>query len=543
MDARRKLRAVTSPRATSVARMALLAAAYVALAKVGLGFASVGKSVTLVWPPTGLALAALLLGSPRLWPGVALGAFLANVTTPGVGVLTAAAIAAGNTLEAVVGAVLVRRGSFRPQLDRTSDVVRFALGGCGVGTAVSATVGALTLCAAGVVPARALPHTFSVWWVGDAMGALLVAPALLSWGAPVGDDERRPAWERPALAAALVLAALGALTQPHGTRPYLVFPPLIWAALRFGPRGATAATLVISVVTVWSTVVGHGAFAVSSLGDDLMALHAFMASVALTGLVLGATAAERTRAIRAREHFISIASHELRTPLAPLRLQVQRLLRGLRRDPSKFPPETVLDALVVMDRQVERLTSLLEDVLDLTRLRLGRLPLAPEEVDLGALVDDVAGTLRESLAQAGCSLRVERRGSTRGYWDRGRIGQVVTNLLINAMKHGGGGAIEVTVEGASDATTVVVRDHGPGVRQTDRERIFGRFEHTSAKREGDGQGLGLGLGLGLYIAREIVEAHRGRLSVENPPLGGAAFRVELPMRPGGAGRNGLPPLA
>src|SRR6185369_9675173 len=113
----------------------------------------------------------------------------------------------------------------------------------------------------------------------------------------------------------------------------------------------------------------------------------------------------------------------------------------------------------VVDRQVGRLTSLLEDVLDLTRLRLGRLPLSPREVDLGALVDEVAETLREPLAQGGCSLRIERRGAPSGLWDRGRLTQVVTNLISNAMKHGGGGTIEITIEGEADETRLVVRDH------------------------------------------------------------------------------------
>jgi signal transduction histidine kinase len=514
--------------------VAVLAAAYVALAKLGLAVATVGRSVTLVWPPTGLALAALLLGGFELWPGIALGAFITNATTPGVPWPTAAVIAVGNTLEAVVGVALVRGAPFRPELDRTPDVLRFAFGAAAVGTAVSATVGALALRVSGLVPTDALLHTFSVWWVGDAMGALLVAPAFLTWRSPA-DETGRSRAEAAALTAALALAALGALTQPHETRPYLVFPPLIWAALRFGPRGATAATLAISVVTVMSTVSGRGAFAASSLGHDLMALHAFMASVALTALVLGATSAELARAIRAREHFISIASHELRTPLAPLRLQVQRLLRGMKRTDGNLPPEMIQEALVVVDRQVERLTSLLENVLDLTRLRTGRLPLAPEDVDLAVVVDEVAISMRDAMAQAGCSLLVERRGSTRGFWDRGRIGQVVTNLLVNAMQHGGGGPIEVTVEGTHDVTTVVVRDHGPGVSQSDRERIFGRFEHTAAPP--DARAPGLGLGLGLYIAREIVEAHRGTIGVDSSPRGGAAFRFELPLRPDGFHRR------
>ena len=510
-------------------RLAVLAAAYVVVAKLGLRVATIGRSVTLVWPPTGLALAAMLLGSRRLWPAVAVGAFVVNVTTPGVGVLTAAAIAAGNTLEAVAGATLVRRRPFRAQLDETTDVLRFAFLGAAAAPVVSATVGALALYVAGLIPAHALGVTWRVWWVGDFMGALVVAPTLLSWGSRPPDVEGRPTWETLALAATLFVATMAVLTQPHATHPYLVFPPLIWAALRFGPRGATAATLTVSILTVASTVAGRGAFAGGSIGEDLMGLEAFLAAVALTAMLLGATAAERLHAIRAREHFISIASHELRTPLAPLRLQVQRLLRGLAKDPGSMKPETIVEALQVVDRQSARLAGLLENVLDMTRLRLGRLPLQPEEVDAASLLDEVAATFREPLAQAGCTLHIEKRGTPVGHWDRARLGQVLTNLLANAMKHGGQGTIEVSLEGGPTRTSIIVRDHGPGVPERERERIFGRFEYADARTTGSG------LGLGLYVAREIVEAHGGRLTVDSPPGGGAAFEIQLPARPPSSG--------
>jgi signal transduction histidine kinase len=510
-----------SPPLALATRIALLAAAYVALAKVGLLVATVGRSVTLVWPPTGLAIASLLLGSRSLWPGVALGAFIANVTTPGVGLLTAAAIAGGNTLEAVVGVTLLQRARFRCQLDRVRDVIRYLTLGAMVGPAVAATAGTLALWVAGHLAPAALVGTWRVWWVGDLMGAVLVGPALLTWSAPSDDPESRKGWEAVALVVALAVASAGGLTEPHTTRPYIIFPVVIWAALRFGPPGAAASTLLISTITVGSTVTGHGAFAVSSLGEDLMALHAFIGCVAGTGLVLGAVATERVRAIRERESFISIASHELRSPLAPIRLQVQRLLRGLRLRPEATSPEKVREALEVIDRQVERLTALLENVLDLTRLRLSRLPLAPEPVDLAALVDEVAASLRDQLAQAGCTLRLDRSGPVTGTWDRARLAQVLTNLLVNAMKHGGSGPIGLALRGKDHAVTIIVRDHGPGVPKGDEELVFRRFERAGAQ----------GLGLGLSISREIVQAHGGELRVESPSGGGAAFRIELPTKP------------
>jgi signal transduction histidine kinase len=192
-------------------------------------------------------------------------------------------------------------------------------------------------------------------------------------------------------------------------------------------------------------------------------------------------------------------------------------------------PEAIIESLVIVDRQVERLTSLLENVLDLTRLRLGRLPLAADTFDLATLVEEIGTAQRDALAQHGGSLRIDRHGPTTGTWDRARLAQVVTNLLTNAVKHGGG-AVEVTLAGANGTVTIVVRDHGPGIPAGAEERIFHRFEHAGAPDD-DRRTSGGGLGLGLYIAREIVEAHGGRLTVERPADGGAAFKIELPSGP------------
>jgi signal transduction histidine kinase len=489
-------------RLTLPLRIGLLAIAYVILAKAGLEVATVGKTVTLVWPPTGLSLAILLMGTRREWPGVFIGAFVANVTTVGVGPGTAAAIAVGNTLEAFVGATLIRRRDFHVTLDRTRDVLRLVFWGAGVATTVSAAIGTLAIAVAGIVPFASLPGAFRIWWMGDAMSALVVTPALLAWTSPPEDEERRTRWEIGALVLTLGATSLAAVSHPAATTQYLV----------------------------WSTVAGHGAFAVSTLADNLVALHAFMASVVLTGLVLGAAAAERARAIRAREHFISVASHELRSPLAPIRLQVQRLLRNMQPGKEPMPRERVVEALVVIDRQVGHLTRLLEDVLDVTRLRLGRLQLSPKEMDLGALVDEIAETQREPLSQSGCTLKLERKGVLAGRWDRERLAQVITNLLSNAVKHGGAGVVELSLEGRAPWVRLTVRDHGPGVPEADRERIFARFERGVPESAAATRGVGLGL----YIAREIVTAHGGRISVSSPPGGGAAFEISLPtVVPGG----------
>ena len=159
----------------------ILAVAYLLAAKLGLSLASTHKSVSLVWPPTGIALAALLLFGNRLWPGIALGAFLVNVST-GVGVMVAGGIAAGNTLEALCGTSLLRRLTrFRASFDRPQDVLGFVVLAAGVSPTIAATIGVGSLCLGGAAAWPAYGALWWQWWLGDAMGALVVAPVLLTW--------------------------------------------------------------------------------------------------------------------------------------------------------------------------------------------------------------------------------------------------------------------------------------------------------------------------------------------------------------------------
>src|SRR5262245_17663823 len=183
-------------------QVALLAAAYFGAAKVGLSMAFVAEQVAAVWPPTGIALAALLLFGSRAWPGITLGAFLANVTA-GAPLGTAAGIALGNTLEALLGAWLLRRlVGFDKPLERVQDVLGLVVLAAALSTMVSATIGAASLCSGGLKPWTAYPALWSVWWLGDSMGDLVVAPLLLTWA-----GWRRQPWRprRVAEAAALLL--------------------------------------------------------------------------------------------------------------------------------------------------------------------------------------------------------------------------------------------------------------------------------------------------------------------------------------------------
>ena len=232
---------------------------------------------------------------------------------------------------------------------------------------------------------------------------------------------------------------------------------------------------------------------------------------------------EAVDAIRARDEFLSVASHELRTPLSTLQLQIQMLLRPPRHAPqAALSREQMQPKLEMAFKQIERLTRLIEELMDVSRITAGRLRLEPEAIDLAAVVRDVVGRLGEESRRTQSPVEIISLTPVVGVWDLIRMEQVVTNLLTNAFKFGGGKPIEVTVEQRGPIGRLVVTDHGIGIAPEDVERIFHRYEQAMSARA-----VG-GLGLGLYIARQIVEAHGGTIRVESERGAGSTFTVDLP---------------
>jgi PAS domain S-box-containing protein len=295
-----------------------LAGVYFAASKFGFTMAFEAEQVTLVWPPTGIALTAILLFGHRMWPGIMLGAFLANVTT-NEPVITAGGIAIGNTLEAVTGAWMLRRfAGFHNNLGHLKDVLGLVFFSAILSTMISATIGVTSLCLGGVQPWVAYKSLWFTWWLGDAAGALIFAPALLVWC-----SRPRVAWhprrfaEGIFLGAILVFICTGIFTEPHvmGIRGsafiYLIFPFIIFAALRFGQHGTVLVTLAASAIATWATVHGFGPFTAGTVDQNLVLLQIFMGVVVATGLLLGAAISERNESGKAQAHMAAmIASSE-----------------------------------------------------------------------------------------------------------------------------------------------------------------------------------------------------------------------------------------
>jgi signal transduction histidine kinase len=518
-------------------RLLCLVIAYVATARLGLALDAVGGFATLVWLPSGIALAALVRWGLGLWPGVLIAAFLANLWI-GAAPLVALPIAAGNTLEAVLAAYGLAQVGFGPALDRLRDVA--ALSCVAVGsTVVAALIGTMSLWLGGTIGDAALGTTFRAWWIGDLIGDLVAAPLLLVWSV----RSARGAAGGRVEALALGLATLGggllvfggghdALLAPL-RQPFLLWLPLMWAALRFGPRGTALVMFVVSALAVLGTALARGPFVQPALHESLAMLQIFAGVTAAAALTLCASIEEKKQAlarqialysvardaVRAREDFLTIAGHELRTPLTSLVLNLTQLATASAQlDKSDDVGVRFTRAL----RQADRLVRLIDQVLDVSRLGAGQLNLHREEVDLTELSWEVVDRLADEVARAGAAIEVRAVGPVTGMWDRSRLEQVLTNLLSNALKYGAGHPIDVRLEQEAERVTVSVQDHGLGIAPEDQLQLFERFHRAPSVRHK------AGLGLGLYIARQIVEAHGGAIAVHSRVGSGSTFSVELP---------------
>lgn len=222
------------------------------------------------------------------------------------------------------------------------------------------------------------------------------------------------------------------------------------------------------------------------------------------------------RALSLRDDFLMIASHELRAPLTNVSLQLQNFRRLLDRGATRAHLRVLAEAAV---REAGRLTSLIDTLLDAQAAK-GQLQLDIGDVDLGELAREVTERMRPRAEQLGSVMEVDVP-SIQGRWDRVRIEQVLTNLVTNALKFGRGKPVRVVAMRAGREATLEVSDQGIGVSADDLARIFGKFERAVPSHYG-------GFGLGLFIARQIVEAHNGRVDVTSAPGVGSTFRVTLP---------------
>jgi signal transduction histidine kinase len=525
-----------------LAALLALAIVYAGAARAGLLLDAIAGFATLVWAPTGIALAALLLFGYGMWPAVFIGAFAVNLWT-GAPLLAALGVAAGNTLEAVAGTFVLRRiPGFRLELDRLEDAANFIVLAAGLCTTISATIGVASLALAGTIVPSQIALAWRAWWLGDLIGALVVAPLLLvSLGAPRLVLRPRQVAEGAVLI--VILVSVGAYIfggVPLGTlsleQTYLVFPALIFAALRFGQRGAVVAVFITTVIAVWGTATGHGPFARPVLHQGLFALQTFMAVVTATFLLFGASVAERQRSEdwlrrargiaeesnRAKSDFLAVMSHELRTPLNAISGYVELLDMQLA-GPVTEQQHSYLSRI---QSSQKHLLSLLEDVLGFARLETGRLAVSLQPVMVYDAIVALDGIWQLEMQKK--RLTFDRHLpdlSLVARADPERLRQILLNLVANGVKFTPeGGRITIGADRERDSIRVWVTDTGIGIAADQLKRVFDPYFQVDRGPTRKYPGMGLGLA----IARDLARAMNGDVWLESTPGSGSTAWLVLP---------------
>lgn len=524
-------------RGARVIEIVAVAAIYTLAGRAGLKLDAVSGFATLVWPGSGIALAALMLLGYRLWPAIAIGALATNLWA-GAPVPAAIGIAIGNTLEAVVAAYALNRvPGFNTYLNRVRDVFALLIFAAVLSPIVSATIGVASLSFAGVVPGPAVAETWRAWWMGDFIGDLLVAPLIFVW-VPGLRRKPRPSrmLESTALGLAVVFAGILVLGAPGSSdigkldAAYVFYPLLIWASLRFGPRGSVTTVFLVSTVAVWATISGHGPFVHQTLYHSLLALQTFIGVAAATFLILGGTIgelrrAERTAAAanRAKSDFLAVISHELRTPLNAISGYVELMQLNVNGPLTEKQRES-LDRI---QRNERHLLALIDDILGFARVEAGRLTLDIRHVNVAEAVSEVEPLIQPEVQKKKLefsSARVDPMLTVRA--DPERLRQVLLNILSNAVKFTPeAGRISVGAE-ASPGKRIrfFVTDTGIGIPKEDLDRIFEPFVQADYGRTRPYPGVGLGLA----IVRDLVTAMEGEIQIESKVGDGTTVSVLLP---------------
>src|SRR5213592_4437852 len=520
--------AMQSRRFSGLPVIGILAVIYFIAGKLGLMLASLHASASPVWPPAGIALAALLLLGYRAWPAIFVGAFLVNVTTAG-NFATSFAIATGNTLEALAGAWLVNRfAGGRNVFERPQGVFKFALSAA-ISTVISPVFGITSLALTGFADWANYGAIWLTWWLGDATGDLVFTPLVLLWSAASKRRwNKREAAEVGALLLLLVLLSgivfggwleISARSYPIA---FICGPVVIWTAFRFTQRETATGLFILSAIAVWGTLHGFGPFLRETENQSLLALQWWIAVLTVTAMALSAGMAERRRieeelqqqklvvetANRTKDHFLAMLSHELRTPLTP----VISALESLETEPTQTGDTKA--SLAMIRRNIELETQLIDDLLDFTRIARDKMQLRFAPIDAHQAVSNVVEICRAEARSKRLHVHLNLRANSHYVGaDAAKFQQIVWNLLKNAVKFTpDDGEIAISSSNPSpEVLTISVRDTGIGMEPEVMQRMFDPFEQGNRSFE---RRFG-GLGLGLAISKSLAQAHSGTLTAQS----------------------------
>jgi signal transduction histidine kinase len=571
---------LTTQTPTSIRRIVeflVVVVLYYASAKLGQVLSIPPGNVTPVWPPSGIALAALLLIGNRAAVPVGVAAFLANTNFYDVSNLTSVIqfvatgfpIAAGSALQPFVGAYLIRRNTDSVDVfGNVTDFLKF----CAVVPVmclVSASFGSPTLWMAGLISLDALPELWTTWWLGDSVGVFVTGTLLLSW---LRQNEQKPG-RRYGVECGLILVptvfvSLFAFTHFFGSATagypleFAPIPFLLWAGLRLGLRGTTAVIFVVEVIAIYGTHQGQSPFAVGTLNHSLMLLQLFVTITTIAALIvavfvnqsetaeraleeardrLDLRVKERTEELQkaivvaeearssaesanlAKSKFLANVSHEIRTPMNAILGFTDILHSQLENAQQK-------SYLASIQSSGKTLFTLINDILDLSRVESGGLELDYDVVDAGRIFREVEGMFAQEALEKGLTLRMEVDPELPEavVLDGGRLLQILSNLVSNAIKFTESGHVTVSVRSPKSGDNSVdlnfdIRDTGIGIPEDQQERIFGKFMQC------EGQSINEygGIGLGLAMTKHLVDLMNGEISLSSEVDMGSTFQVIL----------------
>ncbi len=512
-------------------RFVALAGAYFVTAEFGLHFYGVDFTA-LIWPPVGIALAALFLWGYALWPAAALGAFVFALSV-GASPVAALGIVAGGTLEVLFGAYFLREiVKLNPTFGRVRDALS-VIATSVIAPIIGATVGVAGFVLNGTLALEEVPQTWLSWWLGDALAILVFVPFLIFWfEKPYFTRTRKQLIEGVAAFGLLFLASgfvfFGPFIELRGVPLRLVSIPLLWIALRMGLRGLTFA----SVCTALLALHGDG---------NLFSAQLFVATATILFLIVTSAIEERNEARRllearmrgleqslkkmnvedqAKVEFLAILAHELRNPLSPIVSAIELIrINGIR------PENSALFETIVT--HVKTISRLLDDLLDISRISRKKFHLQKESVELQSVINHSLETVRPFVKEHQLTLETFIPGEP--IWLNGdptRLTQAFVNILYNAAKYTNqGGKITVICRNESGFVQVAIQDTGVGIEPHMLGKIFELF----VQAKDASPTVGTGLGIGLALTKRLVELHDGTISVISEGKGkGSTFTVVLP---------------